>query len=649
MQVIADELAVAHPLEPLSAEEMTAASAIVRAGYRMGAQHRFVSITLEEPTKEALDAFTATGEWPAREAFVVVYDREQRQVTEVVVSLTTGEVVSSATLDAVQPSFGFDELAAAEAAVKADPRWQEALRRRGVTAFELAMVDPWPAGNQGPDDDPGRRRITRALTWIRTDRQDNGYARPVEGLIVAVDLDTATVVEVEDHGVVPLPPRAGNYTPALITQVGNIPWFDAPRADLQPIEIRQPDGPSFQLDGHAVAWQNWRFRIGFTLREGIVLHQVSYVDRGRPRQVIHRASVAEMWVPYGDPAPTHRMKNVFDEGEAGMGLLANSLQLGCDCLGEIRYLDGVVNGYHGEPLVLSNAICIHEEDTGVSWKHTDLRSGTVEVRRGRRLVISSFATVGNYEYGYFWYLHTDGTIAFEVKLTGIISTGAVLPGSVPDHGNLVAPGLYGPHHQHCFSVRLDVAIDGDRNSVYEVDSVLDPPGPDNPVGNAWRTRQTLLTDEASAQRVADPGASRTWMIVNNSVRNQLGQPVGYQLVPGPAVLPFFQPDAPALQRALFATKHLWVTAFDPRQRYAAGDYPYQHPGGAGLPTYTAGNRSIVDTDIVLWHTLIAHHVVRPEDWPVMPVTTVGFQLRPVGFFVGNPAVDLPRSDPAHCH
>src|SRR5208337_1977966 len=126
----------------------------------------------------------------------------------------------------------------------------------------------------------------------------------------------------------------------------------------------------------------------------------------------------------------------------------------CDCLGEIRYFDAWLNDNDGHAQVLVNAICLHEEDHGISWKHMDWRTGKTEVRRSRRLVISMIATVGNYEYGYFWYLYQDGTIEYEVKLTGVISNGALPPGQRPAHGTLVAPQVYGPHHQHIFCVRL---------------------------------------------------------------------------------------------------------------------------------------------------------------------------------------------------
>ena len=194
---------------------------------------------------------------------------------------------------------------------------------------------------------------------------------------------------------------------------------------------------------------------------------------------------------------SHYRKNVFDRGEFGLGIWTNSLRLGCDCLGEIRYLDATINNEDGEAVRIENAICIHEEDAGLAWKHTDFRSGRVEVRRMRRLVISSIVTVGNYEYCYYWNLYQDGTIAYEVRLSGVVSDGALGPDEAePGSGMLVAPGVYGPHHQHQFNVRMDLCVDGPANSVYEVDSIPEPDPARNPYSNAWITRATLVRSEA---------------------------------------------------------------------------------------------------------------------------------------------------------
>ena len=632
-----------HPLEPLTGDEIAAASTLLRKGKDLGTSARFVFVTLKEPTKSELLAWSPDSAPLPREAHLVVYERGERTTYEAVVSLTDQSVVSWEPIRGVQAPIMAEEFIACEEIVQADPRWQEAMRKRGVTDFSLTMVDPWASSWTGPEDDAANRRIARPLTFVRSAPGENGYARPVEGLICEVDLDAREVLEVIDHGVVPLPPAPGNYEEPWLFESGNVPEVERFREDLKPIEITQPEGPSFTVDGHAVSWQKWQVRIGFTPREGLVLHQVSYAGRS----IVHRASLVEMYVPYGDPAPTHRFKNVFDQGEYGVGWLANSLVLGCDCVGHIEYFDGVVNDNDGGQVVIPNAICMHEEDAGIGWKHMDFRTEATQVRRRRRLVISSVATVGNYEYGYFWYLYTDGTIEYEIKLTGVISTGAIADGETPRHGTLVAPGLYGPHHQHFFCVRLDMAVDGAKNTVVEIDSVPSAPGPHNLHGNAWETRRTVLANEREARRDIDTGRARYWKIESAERKSALGAPTSYALMPGSNVSPIYSPDAVYAKRAGFTEHQLWVTAYDPTQRFAAGDYPYQQQVSTGLPEFGRGERSLEGTDVVVWYTIGAHHVVRPEDWPVMPVSTVGFMLRPNGFFDGNPALDYPPS--AHCH
>src|SRR5262249_48266076 len=269
-----------------------------------------------------------------RRAFAIVRERAERKTYEAIVSITKGAVVSWQERPGIQPPIMFEEFLASEEAVRNDPRWQEAMRKRGVTDFTNVMIDPWSLGYNGPDDAPDKGRMVRPLTFVRQgDPDDNGYARPVEGLIVRFDLDRMEVVDVEDHGVVPLPPRSGNYRPEGITDPNNTPHFAAgQRSDQKLIEITQPEGASFQVAGQEVRWQKWRFRVGFTPREGMVLHTIAYQDGETLRPIIYRASLTEMFIPYGDFRPTHHRKNVFDMGEYGVGVLSNSLELGCDCL-----------------------------------------------------------------------------------------------------------------------------------------------------------------------------------------------------------------------------------------------------------------------------------------------------------------------------
>jgi primary-amine oxidase len=641
------QVTVDHPLAPLTADEISRATDVLRREGRLQETVRVHGMLLQEPSKEEVFSHQPGAEVD-RQVLVVLRDRAEKRNHEAVVSVSSGTLVSWEELHGVQPPMTGGEAVEAEETIKADPRWQEAMRQRGVYNFDLAVVDPWAPGYHDVADHPGQGRFAIGLTWVRTRPGESCYARPVENLLVRFDLDAMRVVDIEDYGVVPLPPMRGNYSADALDDPGNVPYLpEGVRSDVKPLDVVQPEGSSFKVVGNLVEWQKWRLRVGFNQREGLVLHTVSYNDRGRWRPVLYRASITEIFNPYGDPAPTHYRKNAFDAGEYWLGTCTDSLELGCDCLGEIRYFDAVVVEDDGSPSAIRNAICMHEEDAGILWKHYEFRNGTAEVRRARRLVISFIATISNYDYGFYWYLYQDGTIEFEVKLTGIISNGAVPEGVRPTHGTLVAPGVYGPNHQHFFSLRLDMMVDGSENSVYEVNAVPDPPGPANPAGSAWRAVATPLRTESQAQRNVDPASGRFWKIVNPNVQNALGEPVAYKLVPGENAGTYFHPGSQGLKIGGFITKHFWATAFHPEELYGAGPYPNQHPGPEGLAHYAKAGRPLENTDLVVWYTFGVQHVVRPEDWPVMPVTRAGFNLKPAGFFDYNPAVDVPP--PHACH
>ena len=629
-----------HPLEPLTPEEIKTAVSIFKREKQLGKTIRFPTVTLKEPDKQAVFNFEE-GDNVDREVFIIILDNADGATYEAVVSLSSETVTSWEHIPDVQPSIMLDEFEECEAAVKASPEFQEAIKKRGIEDPDLVMVDPWSAGYYGIEEERGKR-LSRALCWVRSSPTDNGYARPIEGVIPVVDLNTMEVIRVEDYGVVPLPPQSGNYAKEFIEEF---------RTDLKPLDITQPEGTSFEIQGHFVRWQKWQFRIGFTPREGLVLYTIGYEDGGQVRPIIYRASLSDMVVPYGDPRPQHYRKNAFDVGEYGVGTLANSLKLGCDCLGEIRYFDAFMTNSRGDVSTIENAVCMHEEDFGILWKHVDWRTEQAEVRRSHRLVVSFIATVGNYEYGFFWYFYQDGTIQYEIKLTGIINTASAMPGEDPKYGTLVAPQLNAPIHQHFFNVRLDMCIDGENNSVYEVNTEAEPLGETNPHGNAFFAKSTPLTTELAAQRIIDPFSGRYWKITNPSSLNGLGQPVGYKLMPGDNILPFAHPEASVMKRAGFMNKHLWVTPYSPEQMYSTGDYPNQHPGDEGITKWTKGDRSVEDTDVVVWYTFGQHHITRPEDWPVMPVAYIGFKLKPIGFFDANPALDVPPSANGHgkCH
>ena len=631
---------VHHPLDPLAPEEIAEVVSVLRSQRELGGRVLFETVVLKEPPKDSVLNFNS-GDSIRREAMIVLLDRDAEATYEAVVSLTGQEVTSWKHIPDVQPRVMLDETIECEAAVKRDPKFREAMKKRGITDLDLLTMECSSPGNFGIEEERGKRLVFVGCRF-RSSPTDNRYARPVEGVIAVVDLNKMEVLRVYDYGIVPVPPNPGNYTADFVKEF---------RTDLKPLDIIQSEGPSFQVDGHEVSWQKWNLRIGFTPREGLVLHNISYYDQGRRRPIIYRASLSELVVPYGDPGQTNFRRNPFDLGEEGIGKLTNSLSLGCDCLGEIYYFDASLNDSSGGVRTIPNAICMHEEDFGILWKHVDSRTGQTEVRRSRRLVISSIATAGNYDYGFFWYFYQDGSIEFQVKVTGILETVAVPPGEVPKYGTLIAPQLNAHIHQHFFSMRLDMSVDGPDNSVYEVNTEAEPKGPNNSYGNAHFATRTLLRTESEAQRIINPLSARNWLIANPSVKNYLGEEVAYKLIPRENVPPFAHPDASVMKRAAFMTKHLWVAPYDPQQMTATGDYPTQHPGGAGLPAYTSANRNVENRDIVLWYTFGHHHIPRLEDWPIMPTVYIGFNLKPVGFFDQNPVLDVPPPihGNGHCH
>lgn len=624
-----------HPLDPLSPAEIARAAAIVRGAHDLGPGMRFETIETAEDGMQSGGSGKSTG----RRAFVSTYDVKSSRLFEAVVSLSAGNLESWIERKGARPRIGPDEFLDAERIALADPRFLAALARRGISDLSLVCADPWSTGSGLPGEDG--RRLAQTIVWVRNGKGDNQFAHPVEGLTAIIDVNSGEVLSVEDTGPPEVPREVANYDKTF-----QATW----RTGVKPIEIVQPEGPSFQVDGHAVEWCGWRFRVGFTAREGVVLNDLEIRDGARWRSVMKRASIAEMIVPYGSPYGVHKRKNAFDCGEYGIGAMANSLTLGCDCLGAIHYFDGVLNGIDGSASVIRNAICMHEEDTGILWKHTDFRSQMVDTRRGRRLVVSFIATVGNYEYMFYWYLGIEGSISLEVKATGIINTAGIDPPQARRYGTEVAPGVLGQIHQHLFCARLEMAVDGAENAVVEVDSTLEPEGPDNPAGNAFVARERLLETELGARRNANSECNRYWRIVNRKVRSRFRTTAGYRLMPSSTITAFGGPKSQLGMRAGFTRHHLWVTPSTPEERWPAGDYVNQSTAGEGLPAWTKADRSVVDRPLTVWHVFGLHHLPRPEDFPVQPSVSCGFMLMPDGFFERNPTLDLPPAKSSKsCH
>ena len=621
-----------HPLDPLSAEEFRAVAQILRREKDVARPHwRIASVELREPTKDVVRAFQP-GDPIAREARVVAWNTDDGTAYVGVLSLSDDALLSWDAQPGKQPNATVDEWHDCDAAMRRHPDVLAALARRGITDPDLVLVDVWTYGAHLIPTAYEGRRIGWCDVWLRDSHDSNPYAHPVSGLKFVVDLNTMELLEVEDTPSAGFPEVQGEYVPK------HVPGLHQ-RTDLKPLDIRQPDGVSFSLDGNELSWQGWRLRLGFGYREGVILHRVSYGGRS----IAHRISFAEMVVPYRDPTPDHVRRTAYDIGEWGLGFMTTSLELGCDCLGEIRYLDAVLHDSAGEPQTVTNAICIHEEDNAVLWKHVDERAGA-EVRRMRRLVVSFHVTVANYEYLVYWRFYQDGNIECEVRATGIMVTTPFEGDDAPPYGTVVDTQTYAPIHQHFLTVRLDMEVDGPDNTVVMSETEQLPLGPDNPYGLALAQRSVPLATEGGFD--FDWSTQRAWKVTNPNVRNRVGTAVAYKLVPSAAVPPMFDPSSPVLRRARALEHTLWVTPYAREERWPCGEFVNQSAEDEGLPVWTAAERSIDNTDVVLWYTFGIHHVPRVEDWPIMPADTVSFWLKPTGFFDHNPSLDVAASP---CH
>ena len=439
-----------HPLDPLSADEISRASSAVK-DFVTADKIRFVAVSLKEPNKNA------TGD-RKRQAEVVTLDPVTGIASEFTVDLADDDSSATVVVDSrslppgTQPMFTPDDCDLAEKIAKESVELQAVLKERyGITDMSRVVCDPWSINLASEKDRAMTRhradgvpgRLVQTFLYHRQlgdGMEDNHYAHPID-VVPVVDLNSETLVQIDglDRQPAPsIPTNSVNYHRDLLktnTYLQQVWRADAAKA----LNVEQPNGPSFTVTGRLVEWQKWSFRVGFNYREGLVLHDVTFDGRS----IAKRLSLVEMAVPYGDPNPPFQRKCAFDVGDYGLGYCANSLELGCDCLGHIHYFDAALVDSSGNPVIKKKAVCMHEEDAGILWKHVEYRNGHNESRRSRELIISSIATVVNYEYLFYWHLKQDGTIDFEIKLSGELSTNLMShdeeAAGEPKYGILVAP------------------------------------------------------------------------------------------------------------------------------------------------------------------------------------------------------------------
>lgn len=617
----------AHPLDPLSETEMETALNVLKASPDLPSSVVYPYLALREPPKDVALKYRP-GEWSHREAVAEVFDPPSNRLWEAVIDLKQATLVSLSERPGVQPAAYFTEFDQVEEVVRADPQWQAAMQRRGITDLDDVYLDIWTGGDLPIPGAPEGGRIMRMLSFYRG-KLPNPYNRPIEGVIVAVDANAMRVVEVTDTVVAPISMDTGD------------PDGSTNREPLKPLRVVQPDGPSFTVRGHEIRWQNWRFRYALLPREGLTLYTVSYGDGGRQRSILYRASLSEIFVPYGLPDGNWAWRTAFDVGEWGMGRNTLELEPGRDVPAHATFFDAVLADDTGFPYTIANAVALYEREGGLLWKRVDPSDYTPDTRLARDLVLYSNTTIGNYTYGLSWIFRQNGSIEVEVELSGTLLLRGVMTDAAGDEfGTLVSEYVSAPNHQHFFNFRLDLDVEDVSNSVVEVNARPVPVGPRNSFGNGWEVTETLLRTELDGQRDLNPASLRRWKVINPAIENPLGHAVGYALVPGENSVPYAAVEFPPRAAAGFVDHHVWVTAYDPTQMYAAGPYPNQGRAGEGLPEWVADNASLVGKDVVVWYTLGVSHNPEPEEYPVMTAHRAGFRLTPDGFFTRNPALDV---------
>ncbi|RRA49837.1 hypothetical protein [Acidipila sp. EB88] len=641
---------VQFPLDALTPQEYWTIYKTMRADGHVHEKTIFASILLHEPAKQVVLAWRP-GDPITRQADVVLLDEGKSYAA--VVDVAGKKVEGFHELKGEHAPFTTEEEHEVNEAIKHDPRIVEALKKRDITDLRHTVCFATPAGFV---DLPEQKDPARRIGWGGcTDGEgaiSGEWDREVGGLFFVVDMTTKKVLRVTDYGAVPMPETTGIYDGMGGEAMPN----------TKPILVTQPAGPSFSIDKGLVSWQNWRFRFRLDPRQGLVLSTVGIMDKGAVRSVMYQGALSEMYVPYQDPEETWNSHVFLDGGEyfmnTGIGML-KPLVAGVDCPEYATFFSAFLSREDGAPFERPQTACLFERTKGdPAWRHSD-DNGTFG-RPSRELVLRSVATVGNYDYILDWRFAEDGTITGAVGATGILEVKPVTdtnvsngmsagiedknaPGGPVQFGNLVAPGTDAVDHDHFFSFRLDMDVDGQKNSFMN-DKLVQYKVPNKETYGRhviWAMQPTMPATESEAMMDVSMERPTMWRFVSSEKKGPLGQATGYALMPGLTASTLLPPDEWPSRRAGFANHQLWVTPYEPGERFAAGTYVSGSRGTDGLATWTKKNRNIMDTDIVAWYTVGFHHTPRAEDWPQMPTMWHEFQLMPFNFFPKNPGMDLP--------
>jgi len=616
-----------HPLAALTAQEYWTVQDVLRDAGKLDEDTRVPGILLHEPPKERVLAWKA-GDPLFRVADVILL--RKGLTLQAQIDLVARKLLSWKERPDVYAPISGEEIESVGDAAKKDPRVIEALKKRGYNDLTFVRCEALPFGYLITPEFEGRRILNAECFDIH--RSYITWHRAIADLQIQVDAADGKVVRVIDGDVVPMADGSITYEESI----------EPAQSDEHPIEIQQSKGPGFAVKDGEVSWQNWRFRFRIDPRIGPVVNLVRLQDGERTRSVMYEGSMSELFVPYMDPSIGWSTRSFIDSGEFFPTGLISALRQGVDCPSNAVYFDAVFSDSFGLPTIHSRRACLFELSNGqASWRHFE--RGEVWGRVDRVLVLRSSIVAGNYDYLIDWRFEPGGSIRLAVGATGIIETRRTKDKLSADssmdgdhYGHFVDDQVFGVNHDHFFSFRLDLDVDGTKNS-FMADRLEKRELPNSPARKSiWVMRPFMAHTEKDAMMDIRLDRPSMWRIINPSAKGRLGYPTGYELMPGTNAASLLDPEDGPQKVGAFSAHQLWITPYVPDEMYASGMFPTTGKGNDGLAVWTRANRPIENTDIVAWYTMGFHHVPRAEDWPVMPTMWHDLLIRPFDFYPSNP-------------
>ncbi len=619
-----------HPLDALTPDEITLAVKLLKDAGSADDGTVYPALTLQPASKDAMRAWTP-GTPFTRAAFVIL--RRNLITYEAVVDLTGNKVISTAPKSGAQPMIMDYEWIKARDAFMADKRFKDAITKRGL---KNVFCTPNSAGTF-PGDGYDGKRILKIPCFTGEDKASPYAARPVEGLMGIVDTDSGQVLDVIDNGSVDLPAMPAGYGASL----------PQPGQPTKPVAIVAPQGSNIQLSGNLeIKWANWSLHARADKRAGVILNLVRFLDGTKQRDVAYQVNVSEMFVPYMDPDPTWSYRTFMDAGEFGLGYMISTLKPGVDCPHDSYFLDLTFPNDIGGTYTRPKALCIFERATGdPGWRHYSSSAKQVDGIAQNEMVIRHAATLGNYDYVIDYVFTPQGNITMRVGATGFDAIKSTTVKNMDDaaaaeatkYGSLIAPYTIAPNHDHYFSFRLDLDVDGPQNALVR-DTIVSSTIPDS------KTRSSLWTVKTDRYAAEGPitedhmSAGESWRVINPNEKTGLKYNPSYWIETHHQTTSAMDKADPPQRRAGFTAFSLWASHYAEAEDWAAGLYPNLSTKDEGLPAYVAQKRSIDNQDLVLWYTMGFRHVPRPEDFPILPTFWHEVTLRPAFFFDRDPSM-----------